>query len=152
MFKRISVLVVAVLLIAAIFPMSAFATSHTLCENGHDFTVDEAGTKTCSYCDLVLVKVSGDANGDGTFDHKDAIVLLYNCVFGDTIYPLTANYDFNLNGEVDADDAIYLLSSHLYGEAEYPLYVSADPDYVEDDEIVDGEDKDQGFDDWIPLP
>ena len=80
--------------------------------------------------------------------------LLYHFIFGNDNYPLTAHYDFNLNGKVDAGDAIYLLYNITFydGAEKYPLYVPVDPNYSDgDDEIVDEEDKDQGFEEWIPL-
>ncbi len=153
MFKRISVVFFAVLLVATLLPMSAFA--HTLCENGHDFTVTESGTKLCNVCDLELVEVSADANGNDVVDEKDAIYLLYHFIFGNDYYPLAVTYDFNLNGKVDAGDAIHLLYNITFddGAEKYPLYVPVDPSDVEgDDEIVDEEDKDQGFEPWIPMP
>ena len=94
MFKRFSVMVFAALLVLTLLPMSVFAQELTLCENGHDFIVAEDGSKACSVCKLTLVKVSGDVNADGDVDHLDAILLLYNSVFGSVYYPLADNYDF----------------------------------------------------------
>lgn len=152
MFKRISVVFLAVLLVATLLPMAAFA--HTICENGHDFAVTESGSKLCNVCDLELAEVSADANGNDEIDEKDAIYLLYHFIFGNDYYPLTVSYDFNLNGKVDANDAIYLLYNITFddGAEKYPLYAPVDPDYIGGDEIVDEDDKDQGFEPWIPMP
>ncbi len=147
MFKRISVVFFAVLLVVSLLPMSAFATSHTLCESGHDYELTETGSIHCALCDLKFIEVSGKVDDDGDVDEKDAIALLYHAIFGAEKYPLTENYDFNYNGKVDAGDAIYLLKYTLYGPEQYPLYVAVDPDSDEGED-----DKDMNYDDWIPMP
>ena len=102
--------------------------------SGHDYdavytkpTQEDAGytTYTCTNCGHSYVESAqitlGDVNQDGNVDGDDAIHLLYYTLFGDTLYPIEGNCDFDKDGNVDGDDAIYLLYYTLFGDALYPL-------------------------------
>ena len=63
---------------------------------------------------------AGDINGDDELSSKDAIYLMYHALFGNDLYPVEQDCDFDKNGTIDGDDAVYLLYHILFGE-EYPL-------------------------------
>ena len=44
---------------------------------------------------------TGDLNSDGNIDKSDALYLLYHSIFGETMYPVNQDVDFNRDGNVD---------------------------------------------------
>ncbi len=81
-------------------------------------------TDTYKYCYLfrsVSSDAVGDIDGVDGVNAKDAIYLLYSIFFGEEIYPLTKDCDFNKDGKTDTDDAIYLLYHIFFSEENYPL-------------------------------
>ncbi len=65
--------------------------------------------------------IVGDINGDGKFTSADAVLWLYNDIFGRKEYKRAQSADFNGDGKQDADDAVYLLFSSLFGQDVYAL-------------------------------
>ncbi len=95
---------------------------------------------------MVTTAAELDLDGDEVLTQSDAIYLLYHVLFGD-LYQVTVDADLNADGKVTADDAIYALYHTLYGGEQYPLY----PDNSFDVSGGDNNDKDQGFNEWVPI-
>ncbi len=64
--------------------------------------------------------IVGDINGDGKFTSADAVLWLYNDIFGKE-YKRAQSADYNGDGVENGDDAGYLLFSCLFGQDVYPL-------------------------------
>ena len=63
----------------------------------------------------------GDLNGDGVVTEADAIYLLYHALFGEALYPVSGNCDYDNDGAVATSDAVYLFYHVLFGASRYPL-------------------------------
>lgn len=106
MSKRILVLLTAILLIAGLFGITAFAANND--------PVDEP-----------VCYEHGDVNSDGSITGDDAVYLLFASfgdLFGDE-YKLTQDGDLDGDGDVTGEDAVYLLFASfgdMFGD-EYPL-------------------------------
>ena len=91
---RLFVLLAVVIALLSVFGMAGFASEADIAE------------PECYQ--------SGDLNGDGEFNTKDAIYALYSGFFGDEAYPISRDWDFDGNGKHNSRDAIELLYA-FYG-------------------------------------
>lgn len=91
---RLFVLLAVVIVLLSVFGMAGFASEADIAE------------PECYQ--------SGDLNGDGEFNTKDAIYALYSGFFGDEAYPISRDWDFDGNGKHNSRDAIELLYA-FYG-------------------------------------
>jgi hypothetical protein len=84
-------------------------------ETAHSF--DPEQEDVCTVCGPM--NVAGDLDGDYYLDVNDAIYLLQH-VLMPSMFPVSANVDYDKSGAVDVNDAIYLLQ-HVLMPGMFPL-------------------------------
>lgn len=98
--------------------------------------------------DVTAKFVRGDFDGNFVLDSNDAIYVLYSVLMPES-YPLSQFCDFDNDYAITTDDAVYLLYHTLFGDL-YPLNDIDTPLVPSVPGIPEG-DKDNGFNDWLPL-
>ncbi len=93
----------------------------------HVPNVENATTETAKYCVLCSYVIEqqlptiptetvvGDANNDGVKSMADVKYLINFMLFGESLYPVNQNMDYNSDNSVNNSDAARLLSSILFG-------------------------------------
>ena len=56
----------------------------------------------------------GDVNGDGKVNNKDAIYIMYNYLFGDSMFPIEQVWDYNKDGKTNNQDAFYVMYHYMF--------------------------------------